>query len=145
MKIVTPVANQQESPMKRKSLRVALWVVQLLLGLAFLMAGAMKSTQPIDELARQLAWPGVVPAAMVRFIGISELLGGLGLILPAATRIKPVLTPLAGAGLAVVMVLAAGFHVMRGEYQALPINLVMGALAAFVAWGRLRAAPIEAR
>lgn len=131
--------------MNKKPLRIALWVVQVLLGLAFLMAGVMKSTQPIDELAKQLVWPGAVPAAMVRFIGISELLGGLGLILPAATRIKPVLTPLAGAGLAVVMVLAAGFHVMRGEYQALPINLVMGALAAFVAWGRFSAAPIEAR
>jgi len=67
------------------------------------------------------------------------------MLLPALTRIKPILTPLAGVGLAVVMVLAAGFHVMRGELSALPINLAFGGLAAFVAWGRLQKAPISPR
>jgi hypothetical protein len=73
---------------------------------------------------------------LVRFIGASELLGGLGLVLPAATRIKPALTPLAGAGLITVMVLAALFHLTRGEFGAIPGNVILGSLAAFVAWGR---------
>ena len=63
-------------------------------------------------------WPAAVPAPLVRFIGVAEFLGGLGLILPAATRVKPMLTPLAGVGLAVAMLLAAGFHTSRGEFGA---------------------------
>jgi putative oxidoreductase len=128
-----------------KGLNIGLWVVQGLLGLAFTMAGVMKSTQPIAALAEKMIWPGVVPEALVRFIGVSELLGGLGLILPAATRIKPGLTPLAAAGLATVMVLAAIFHVSRGEFGGLPVNFVMGGLMAFVAWGRFKKAPITPR
>lgn len=126
-------------------LHLLLWVVQLLLGLAFASAGWMKTMQPIAELAAAMGWPGEMPAGVVRFIGISELLGGIGLILPAATRILPWLTPLAGAGLAVVMLLAALFHVMRAEWTGLPINIVLGALAVFVAWGRSKKAPIAAR
>jgi hypothetical protein len=92
-----------------------------------------------------MIWVNAVPVGLVRFIGASELAGALGLILPAATRIKPSLTPLAASGLIVVMVLAAAFHASRGELQALPINFVLGGLAAFVAWGRFRRAPVEAR
>jgi uncharacterized membrane protein YphA (DoxX/SURF4 family) len=128
-----------------KGLHIGLWIVQVLLGVMFLMAGLMKSTQPIAALAAQMKWPAVVPEALVRFIGISELLGGLGLVLPSATRIKPVLTPIAALGLVVVMVLAALFHVSRGELFALPMNFVLGGLAAFVAWGRLKKAPIAPR
>jgi putative oxidoreductase len=109
------------------------------------MAGVMKTTQPIAELAQNLVWPGAMPPALVRFIGVSEFLGALGLVLPAATRIKPSLTPLAAAGLALIMLLAAIFHVLRGELQALPINFLFGALAVFVAWGRSRKAPIPPR
>lgn len=127
-----------------KALNVSLWIVQVLLAAAFIMAGLMKSTTPIAELAAKMVWPGELPG-LVRFIGVSELLGGVGLLLPALTRIKPQLTALAGAALALVMVLAAGFHVMRGEWSALPINLVLGGLAAFVAWGRFRGAPIAPR
>jgi uncharacterized membrane protein YphA (DoxX/SURF4 family) len=128
-----------------KTLHIALWVAQVLLAAAFGMAGVMKSTQPIAELAAKLVWPGVVPAALVRFIGISELAAAIGLVLPAATRIRPGLTPLAALGLIVMMTLAAGFHVSRGEFTALPINLAFAALAGFVAWGRGRRAPIAAR
>jgi len=128
-----------------KVLHIALWVAQILLAAAFGMAGVMKSTQPIADLAAQLVWPGAVPEALVRFIGISELAGAIGLVLPAATRIQPGLTPLAALGLIVVMLLAAGFHVTRGELFALPINLALAALAAFIAWGRGRRAPIAAR
>jgi putative oxidoreductase len=128
-----------------KTLHIALWVAQVLLAAAFGMGGVMKSTQPIAELAAKLVWPGVVPEALVRFIGISELAAAIGLVLPAATRIRPGLTPLAALGLIVVMTLAAGFHVLRGEFTALPINFGFAALAGFVAWGRGRRAPIAAR
>ena len=89
-----------------------------------------------------MGWPGDLPPALVRFIGASELAGALGLVLPSATRIRPLLTPLAAMGLVIVMLLAALFHISRGEWLALPINAVLGGLAAFVAWGRLRKAPI---
>jgi hypothetical protein len=119
--------------------------VQVLLAAAFGMAGVMKTTVPITELAHKMVWPGVVPAALVRFIGVSELAAALGLVLPAATRVRPMLTPIAAGGLVLVMALAAAFHLSRGEAQMLPFNLVLGALAAFVAWGRMKKAPISAR
>ena len=81
----------------------------------------------------------------MRFIGACELLGAIGLIVPAVTRIRPGLTPLAAAGLTLVMALAVPFHVARGEFPALTVVLPLGALAAFVAWGRWKRAPIRAR
>ena len=128
-----------------KALHLGLWVVQGLLGAMFLAVGAMKATQPIAVLVDTLGWPAAVPAALVRVIGVAELLGALGLILPAATRVKPMLTPLAGVGLAMVLLLATIFHISRGELGALPIPLVLGGLAAFVAWGRAAKAPIAPR
>jgi hypothetical protein len=132
-------------PSRSKALHVSLWIVQVLLAAAFGMAGVMKTTVPIVELARKMVWPGGVPAALVRFIGVSELAAALGLVLPAATRVRPILTPIAAGGLVLVMALAAAFHLSRGEAQMLPINLILGALAAFVAWGRAKKAPISAR
>lgn len=122
--------------MASKPLNVALWIVQLLLAAAFGMAGVMKSTQPLDALGQNMAWVRDVPPAMVRFIGISELAGALGVVLPWATGIRPMLTPLAAAGLLVIMLLASAFHLSRGELGALPFNAILGAMAAFVAWGR---------
>ena len=125
-------------------MHILLWIVQVLLACAFAMAGIMKSTQPIDSLVQSgMVWAGQVPVALVRFIGVSELLGAIGLILPAATKIKPSLTPLAALGLLTIMILAMAFHLSRGEAQALPINMVLGGLAAFVAWGRTTKAPIH--
>jgi hypothetical protein len=132
------------APHRSKALHISLWVVQVLLAAAFAMAGVMKATMPIAELAVKLPWVADLPA-LTRFIGISEIAGALGLILPAATRILPKLTPLAAAGITLVMVLATGFHVMRGEIQALPVTIVLGGLAAFVAWGRNGRAPIAPR
>jgi hypothetical protein len=109
------------------------------------MAGVMKTTMPIAELAKKMVWPGALPPAMVRFIGASELLGAIGLLLPSLTRIKPRLTPLAAAGLALIQILAMLFHLSRGEVWALPLNLTLGGLAAFVAWGRNNRAPITPR
>ena len=81
----------------------------------------------------------------VRFIGVVEVLGALGLILPAATRIQPKLTPLAALGLFTVMVLAMITHITRGEFGAIGVNVVLGGLAAFIAWGRLSKAPVQPR
>ena len=128
-----------------KTANVSLWIAHVLLAAMFGMSGGMKLMTPIDALAQQMPWVGSAPELLVRFIGLSELAGALGLILPSVTRIRPALTSLAAAGLIVVMVLASGLHISRGETQMVPINLVLGALAAFVAWGRTKKAPIHAR
>jgi putative oxidoreductase len=127
-----------------KGLRIALWIVQVLLALAFTGAGLTKLLTPIAELAANMDWVNALPG-LVRFIGAAEFLGAVGLILPALTRIKPGLTPLAAAGLTVVMLLAAPFHLSRGEIGAIVPNLILGTLAAFVAWGRFKKAPIAPR
>ncbi|MER5185637.1 DoxX family protein [Streptomyces sp. NPDC002896] len=117
-------------------MNVFLWIVQVVLAVMFGMAGVMKSTQPKEKLADKLPWVNDVSAGTVRFIGIVELAAGLGLILPAATGIATVLTPLAATGLAVVMVLAALTHARRKEPPAIGFNVVLLILAALVAWGR---------
>jgi putative oxidoreductase len=126
-------------------MKVVLWILQVVLAVAFLAAGAMKLTQPLAELAVSLPWTADVPGALVRFIGVAEVLGGLGLVLPAATRILPRLTPIAAAALAIDMVLATLFHLVRGEAMMAPITLLLVALLAFVAWGRTTRAPIAPR
>lgn len=84
-----------------------------------------------------MPWVTTVPAFLVRFIGLSEVAGALGLLLPGLTKIQPQLTSSrATAGLTVVMILAALFHASRGEFGNIGINVVLGALAAFVAWRR---------
>jgi uncharacterized membrane protein YphA (DoxX/SURF4 family) len=126
-----------------KALHIALWVVQGLLAAAFMMAGLMKATTPIAELAAQMNWVNFVPSFVVRLAAVAEIFGAIGLILPALTRIKPWLTPAAALGLVAVMVPAAILHISIGE-PPIP-NLILGGLAAFVAWGRLKKAPIEPR
>lgn len=127
-------------------LGISLWVAQLLLALAFGAAGVWKSFTPMAELAEAMNWVAASPDWLVRFIGIVEIAGALGMILPAATRILPFLTPLAALGFAVIQVLAIGVHASLGETAGtLPVNLVLLALAVFVVWGRFRAAPVPAR
>jgi uncharacterized membrane protein len=113
----------------------ALWIIQVLLAAAFGMAGVLKSTQG-TKLKDKMPWVEDFSDRTVRFIGVTELLGAIGLILPAATGVATWLTPLAATGLAVVMVLAILTHVRRKEAQVTPVNLVLGLLAAFVAWQR---------
>ncbi|MEV5955772.1 DoxX family protein [Streptomyces sp. NPDC051987] len=117
-------------------MNVFLWIVQAVLAAMFALAGAMKATQPKDKLVGQLPWTADFSQGTVRLIGIVEFAAALGLILPAATGIAPVLTPLAATGLAVVMVLAALTHVRRKEPGAIAFNAVLLILAALVAWGR---------
>ncbi len=117
-------------------MNVFLWIVQIVLAAAFVIAGVMKSTQPKEKLATKLPWVEDFGPGTVRLIGVAELLGGLGLILPAATGIAPILTPIAATGLAIIMVLAALTHIRRKEPSTVLFNLILFALAALVAWGR---------
>ncbi|MEU0559727.1 DoxX family protein [Dactylosporangium sp. NPDC006015] len=117
-------------------MNVVLWVLQGLLGAAFIGAGLMKATQPKEKLPAAMTWTQRRSAGTIKFIGVTELLGGLGLILPWATDIAPVLTPLAAVGLLVIMLLAVVDHVRAKEYSVIPVNLVLGALALVIAIGR---------
>ena len=143
--MTTPQTLTSSAVPTSKGWTIALWVAQGLLAALFLMAGLMKLTQPVDALAQQLPWVTSVPELLVRFIGLAELAGALGLVLPAALRVQPRLTVLAALGLVAVMVLATLFHVTRGELSVVPMNVVIAAHAGFVAWGRTRKAPIAPR
>ncbi|NBP69228.1 MAG: DoxX family protein, partial [Cytophagia bacterium] len=118
---------------------------QSLLAAMFLMAGANKLFQSIPELSKMLPWVVTVPEGLVRFIGISELLGGIGLLLPGILKIKPTLTVWAAIGLAVIMFLASFFHISRGETSLISMNFIFMGLALFVAWGRTKKVPISAK
>jgi hypothetical protein len=122
-----------------------LWAVQVLLALFFLMAGYSHALVPYEQIAQQATWMKDVPHALGRFIGYAEMAGGLGLIIPAAIRIAPWLTPLATLGLATIMILAIPFHIVRGEASVVWMHALLAALALFVAWGRWRRAPIARR
>jgi uncharacterized membrane protein YphA (DoxX/SURF4 family) len=125
-----------------RGLRIALWSAQIALAIVFALAGWMKVSTPAAELAKMA--PGF-PLALLRFIGIAELAGSIGIILPALTRIAPVLTPLASSGFVIVMASAGVLHLVRGQFGELAVVVVLGALAYFVAWGRFKRAPIARR
>ncbi len=125
-----------------KILHISLWIAQTLLAAAFGMAGFMKATAPLEQLAQNnMSFVNDFGAGIVRFIGISEILGAIGLILPSALRIKPVFTPLAALGLATIMLLATGYHLMQGEPFAASLTILF--IALFIAWGRFVKAPIQ--
>jgi len=115
----------------------ALWIVQGLLAALFLFTGGMKLILPLEELTGSMP----VPGPFLRFIGVAEVLGALGLILPGLLRIRPGLTPLAAAGLVILMIGATAITLTGGAVAAAPIPLVVGLLAAFVFWGRWRGTP----
>ena len=112
-----------------------LWTVQALLALLFLFAGGMKLVTPLDVLYAQMALP--LPGIFIRFIGVCEVAGALGLILPGLTRIRRELTSLAARGLVLLMVGAVMFTPLEQIEMAF-LPLVIGLLAAFVAYGRSR-------
>lgn len=138
------MAKGKSSKGKGKGLNIALWVAQVLLAALFAFAGGMKLAMPIDQMAANPGgeWMLRMPW-LIRFIGVAEVAGSLGMILPALLRIKPMLTGWAGVGLATIMVLATAHHASRSEPFALTLGF--GFLAVFVAWGRLKKAPIAAK
>jgi uncharacterized membrane protein YphA (DoxX/SURF4 family) len=120
-------------------MNVVLWIVQILLAFSFLSHGRTMISPPAtmsDRMAQGMRYVRDLPSGFRRFIGVAELLGAAGLILPAATGILPSLTPLAAAGLALVMLGAIIFHVSRREYPNLILNTILLAMSVFVAYGR---------
>jgi uncharacterized membrane protein len=123
-------------------MNVAVWVLQILLALAFLLAGMTKVSQPRQKLAASMGWVEDFSDTGVRTIGVLEILGGVGLLLPAVTGVATVLVPLAAVGLALLMVLAAATHRRRGELPMIGINAVLLLLAVVVAWARFASYPL---
>ena len=130
----------------RNGWNIGLWAAQVLLAAFYGFAGFNKVSQTMESLgAMGMSYATDFPELLTRFIGTMEILGAIGIILPALTRIMPRLTPLAALGFSVIQVLAMGVHLSRGELGVLPMNLVLLALSLFVLWGRERQAPISAR
>jgi uncharacterized membrane protein YphA (DoxX/SURF4 family) len=118
-------------------MNLIIWVVQIVLAVAFIGAGFGHATQR-DKPRPGMEWMLAVPKPLMTTIGVLEIAGGIGLVVPMATGIVPVLTPLAAIALALLMVLAAAFHLRRGgEQQGVLLNIVLGLMAFFVAYGTL--------
>ncbi|HEV2830011.1 MAG TPA: DoxX family protein [Pyrinomonadaceae bacterium] len=124
-------------------MNIALWIIQVLLALLFLFAGGTKLVLPIDVLT-SMGSPNQVhlPALLIRFIGVCEVLGALGLILPGLLRKRTDLTPLAAAGLVIIMIGATVITIIGDGIGAAIVPLIAGLLCAFVAYGRWRIRPL---
>ena len=120
-----------------------LWTIQILLAALFIFSGGIKLVTPIEEMIKQM--PVALPGWFLQFIGVCELLGGVGMILPGLLRIRPGLTPLAAVGLVIIMIGATVINMMGPSAGTTLLTAGLGLLAAFVAYGRWRLAPIAAR
>lgn len=119
-------------------MNIVLWIAQGLLAAMYLMAGQMKAFTPAKVRENpQMTWAHTASDNFIRFVGVSELLGAIGLIIPLVTGILPWLTVLAAIGLGLIQVLAIfKEHLPRKEYQVIPVNIILLALAVFIAFGR---------
>ena len=137
------LASGSASSLKHRKpiMTVSLWIIQGLLALLFLFAGSMKLIMPIEMMTAQMTVP--LPGLFLQFIGVAEVAGAFGLILPGLLRIRPGLTPLAGACLVIIMIGATVLTLVVNGVPMAMIPLVVGLLAAFVAYGRWRLAPIR--
>ena len=120
----------------------ALWILQILLGLLFLFSGSMKFVMSVAEMTKDMPW---MPGWFLHFIGVMEILGGFGLILPSLLRIRPGLTPLAAACLVIIMIGATVITLSATGIGPAMIPLIVGILCVFVAYGRWRLAPLSPR
>jgi uncharacterized membrane protein YphA (DoxX/SURF4 family) len=125
-------------------MNILLWVLQVLLGIFFILNGIQHFIVP-PGLPELFQWMYDLPTWLHLVSGTAELLGGLGLILPGVLKIQTRLTPLAGAGLTLVMLGAAAWHIPRGETPNIVLNIFLAVLAAFVAYGRWRLSPLTNR
>jgi uncharacterized membrane protein YphA (DoxX/SURF4 family) len=121
-----------------------LWVLQILMGVYFIAIGVMHFAIP-PGLPAPMSWMYELSPTLHTISGTAEILGGLGLILPGLTKIQTRLTPLAGLGLAVVMILAVFYHLPRGEMQNIVTNLIVAGVVGFIAFGRWRLKPLQDR
>lgn len=128
-----------------KGWSVGLWAAQLLLAAAYALFGSMKATQPLDQLAAMMKWIPDFPPLFVRSLGVVEVLGAIGLVLPSLTRIHPRLTVVAALCILVHQFCAVVLHLSKGEANVLGLNAVLIALAAFIFWGRRSKAVIAPR
>jgi uncharacterized membrane protein len=119
---------------------VILWIAQVVLAGLFAVFGVTHATRR-ESMREQAPWMWALPREAMLIIGTLDILGAVGLILPAVTRIQPWLTPLAALCLAVLMGFAIIFHASRREFRNIALNVILGLLAAFIAWGRFIAAP----
>ena len=117
-------------------MNIALWIVAVVLAVGFLFAGSMKALRPKEALADRMGWVEDFSIPMVKAIGVLEILAAIGLVLPAALDVAPVLVPIAALGLVLMMAGAIVVHARRKENEALPVNIVLLLLALFVVWGR---------
>ena len=124
-----------------RKLHYGLWIIQVILALIFLFAGSMKLIVPIEQMKGPVQLPGL----FLRFIGVCEVLGGIGLVLPGLLRIRPGLTPLAAAGLVIIMIGATATTIMGGQAAIAILPFAVGVLLAVVAWGRWRIAPLSGK
>ena len=124
---------------------ITLGAAQVLLAAAYGLFGSMKATQPLDQLATVMTWIPDFPPAFVRGLGVVEVLGAVGLILPALTRVKPGLTVVTALCIVAHQLCAISLHALKGEFGVLGLNFVLIALAAFVFWGRRNKAVIIPR
>ena len=124
-----------------RKLHYGLWIIQVVLALIFLFAGSMKLIVPIEQMKGPVQLPGL----FLRFIGVCEVLGGIGLVLPGLLRIRPGLTPLAAAGLVIIMIGATATTIMGGQAAIAILPFAVGVLLAVVVWGRWRIAPLSGK
>lgn len=127
------------------ALRFGLWTAQGALAATFVGGGLWKLTTPIDQLADSFPWVAEVSPALVHSTSVLDVLGGLGILLPSVTRIRPRMAVVAALGCAALQLGAIAFHAARGEAADTPFNVVMLAGALFVAWGRSSAVPVPSR
>lgn len=121
-------------------MNIALWIIQALLAALFLFAGGTKLVLPIEEMTKQMPMPGW----FLRFIGVAEVFGALGLVLPWLLQIRPGLTPLAAAGLMIIMIGATVITILTGDTAMAMFPLLVGILCVFVVYGRSGRAPLSA-
>jgi len=127
-----------------KGLNIGLWIAQGIVALMLLWGGYAKLGIPKEELIQMIPWAAEKPSLLM-FTGVIDVLGGLGLLLPALLKIKPKLTIYAAYGTAILMISALVFHISRNEYESIGMNVLILLLALFIAWGRSKKAPILAK
>ncbi len=116
-------------------MKITLRIAQILTAVLLLMGAVMKF-MPIEKISAMMPWTGQVPPILVRLLGLIDLLGALGLVLPDMLHVKPRLTVWAAIGTILLMLCAIFFHISRGESSVIGFNILVAALAIFIAWGR---------